>query len=247
MKSKLNPTRIALGVSGGIDSTLAYCFALRNGYTVTPYFFRLAQPYQRKEEAALTVLGIPFVVIDLPICAMQPETPTEANYMIPGRNTVMATIMASTLPNEVWIVGLADENHPFNLDKNDQFYRLTTEVISKTFGVPISVRSPFSSLSKTELLQWGEQNVGMTTIEKTVSCYHPTLNKCGQCAACLKRYAGFFGAGLPTERFFISPMKTELARQTQAKYQTLLNHGDFSHYSKTRLSIFLAAYEGANG
>lgn len=233
--------RVAIGVSGGLDSTIAYHWALTQNLTPLPIFVNLGHPYAEKERQTLTRLGIPFTEVFANVCSITPHPPTVGRYIIPGRNTAIASILGMALPDVVWIVGMRHENHPENIDKNQQFYTTLTNTLSLTYGKPITVTSPFITQSKEDVIQWAIQQGLGDVLQKTVSCYHPTIQQCGECAACVKRYVALFGTGLDLlSNYATHPMRSEKAQNLTAVYQQCLAIGDFSRHHQDRIERFLS-------
>lgn len=231
--------RISLGVSGGIDSTIAYYWGLSQGFDVTPVFVNMGQPYAKKERESLVKTGIPFSEIlinafDLVETEINPE-----NYIIPGRNTLISSILAMSLPDEAWIVGMKHENHIENIDKNEAFYRSATSTFSLSYGKTILVRSPFIEMAKEDVIGWAIQNSLGSVLTNTVSCYHPSLGQCGECAACIKRFVALFESGIDSVlNYRTHPMKSLLAKNLANTYSQCVETGDFSRHHKDRIDRF---------
>lgn len=137
----------------------------------------------------LGTLGVGFVEVGL--TPLVPPTIRKA-YVIPGRNAVFAAV-GSLYSDRVWVVGnyrRVDDGKNAMRDKNRRFYAEVSCLLSQFHGHPVHVESPFQHLSKADAIHWflgayGE-NYGLDILNRTTTCYHPTLHRCGQCAACEK-------------------------------------------------------------
>lgn len=236
--NKLQRKKLAICYSGGMDSFIAYHWAIHElNYLpedIVCINFNLDHPYYAKEKQAMDELGIPYVTFKLNLIQSElNNTPTIQNYIIPGRNMIFASIAAG-FGERVWIVGISFEDHPLMYDKNSNFYRLATLSLSQSLGTTTIVETPFSTMSKTDTIKWAMAQGLTEDLDKTVSCYHPTNKRCGHCGLCFKRYIAMSAAGL-TEEYDVNPANTDIARHFVSEYEKALNLNDFTHYQKDRI------------
>lgn len=131
---------------------------------------------------------------------VQPGRESNGAVMIPGRNLVFCTLIAcQELPDEIWLGTLAGETHSKATDKNETFVKLFQDAVNYAIGPfmngrKVSVKLPLveHGLNKVELVKWALGN-GMSKDEliNTHSCYSDTVERCGNCVPCAKRWAAF--------------------------------------------------------
>jgi len=229
--------KLAIGMSGGMDSYLAYHYAIKE-YKYKPseimlFYFDLGHPYAKKEIKVLKSLKLPVKIIHLDLIRKEfGNVPTEKKYIIPARNMIFATIMAG-FAEKIWIVGMKYENHYLMYDKNDAFFNLSSIALTQAVGSKTIVESPFSALTKTDTLKWAKDKQ-IKGIEKTTSCYHATKLRCGVCSLCFKRYIAMKANGL-SESYSSDPTKSYEAKRLIRAYKEALRKKDFTHYQKERI------------
>lgn len=228
---------LAVCFSGGMDSYIAYHYAIQEkGYDpddIIALNFNIGQPYADKEKKALDNLNVPYTTVDVGL--IKPEfnnVPDEKNYIIPGRNMVFASIGAS-LAERVWIMGMKYEDHELMYDKNSTFFKLASVALSQAIGSPTVVESPFSDMTKTDIIEWAKDH-DLKELHETTSCYHPTAHRCGECSLCFKRYIAMEACGLH-EDFDKDPRDSEEAKRLIEVYKDALARNDFSHYQRDRI------------
>ena len=150
--------RVSIMVSGGLDSYIAYYYALKNGYIPDAIWVNLGQPYWKKEEEKVNSFEFPVKKIKIDLLREEfGNLPTPQKQIIPGRNLFLAYIGAF-FNERVWIVALETEMHTYarERDKSWKFYRDTTELFTYIFNYVREntiVETPFSHLSKTEIVR----------------------------------------------------------------------------------------------
>lgn len=250
--ANLNRKKLVICWSGGMDSFIAYHYAIEElGYAPEDIMclnFDIGHNYSEKEKRAREEIGIPFKTI--PIGLINPELFDNAvdkdNYIIPARNLIFATI-ASSFGERVWIVGVKFENHYQMYDKNEAFFRTASLACSQATGAPTIVESPFIDWTKTQMIEWAISKGLIEGLRKTVSCYHDTHKRCGNCGLCWKRAIAMYMAGgeevLPElQEYVVYPFTSETAKDFLRKYKDALERQDFSHYSKERIDEVWECY-----
>jgi len=141
---------------------------------------------------------------------------------IPGRNLVFAVLTAcQELPDEIWLGGLHEENHPGATDKNDEFIRLTEQVVNyvlSPFKDNIKIRIPLAEakLTKYKATKWALANGASSfALMATISCYQQessdATKPCGNCKQCMRRYLIFKDLGFE-EKYEEHPIESKKIR-----------------------------------
>lgn len=243
--SNIQRKKLAICWSGGLDSFTAYHFAIRHqkidAKDIILLNFDIEHPYRDKEIDAMNALDIPYQSIHVPLCSMMQDQPTIGNPIIPGRNMVFASIAAG-LADTVYIAGTRHSNHPKMFDKNNGFYRTMSLAASQATGKTTTITSPFINHSKSDLVEMCKRWNLIQEMEKTVSCYHPKYDRCGECDNCVKRAIATRRHDV-YEKHHIEPFDSGHAKSLYEKYVNAYKAQDFSHYSKARLEESLPILE----
>lgn len=245
--AKLERKKLGICFSGGMDSYIAYHYAIKK-YGMKPediicLNFDISHPYYEKEKNALDSFGIDYKTMKVDLCREDlANVPDITNYVIPARNMIFASIMGS-LADCVWISGMKFENHALMYDKNEHFFQLASLMLTQSTGKSTVVESPFLNMTKTDTIAWALAN-GITKedLAKTTSCYHPTKHRCGECSLCFKRNIAMLANGIE-EEYDTDPMQSAEATKLITKYKKALADNDFSHYKKARILETLRIYD----
>lgn len=219
-------------VSGGVDSTIAYWLAKKNGHDVYPLFVDLGHPYAAKERVAVQQL-IPEVTIvssQYAVGVLRNE-PTVDKQEIYARNLLLATFGAQLAPT-VWLSALETETTPLSVaDKQPRFFedtsRLLTFLMRHKHGAEISVTSPFLNQTKTDVVAIGLSLGLEQLITQTTSCYEGSSHSCGACSTCFKRYVAFTNNHL-TDVWESDPRENEYGKQVITAMQKEKETGVYS-------------------
>lgn len=231
--------RVAIMTSGGLDSYIAYYYAKKHGLEPVPIWINLGQPYAKKEEKAID--SFEFRVRKITCDVLREEfgnKPTVDNWIIPGRNLLLALIGAM-FADRVWITALDGEMHKYakERDKSPEFFHLTSGLFTYVFDVirpETIVETPFKHMSKTEIVEWAITNgISEEQLLRTSSCYHEKLRNCGLCGTCFKRWIAMTNNGIK-EEYANPPWKCDYARKTVKEMLEASKKKDYSHYSKKR-------------
>jgi len=242
---------LAIGVSGGLDSTAAYLWAqLVEGVPrdeIKAVFFNLGQPYAEKELETLSTLPIAFETVELPLVEMQNTKPTVESHVIPARNLVIASYLAA-IAKRVWIVGVKHEQHRFMFDKNPRFYATASHAATQAAGAPTIIETPFADMEKADLIRWARQVGHQDTLAKTISCHDPKLKHCGRCHPCVKRYVAYYLAGEDTAELYEEhPLRSTEGGHFMVRYMKAITQKDYSHYTPERIAEHFAVVLMENG
>jgi 7-cyano-7-deazaguanine synthase in queuosine biosynthesis len=201
-----HPTRkLAILFSGGLDSTLATFHSEDiKGYDpdeISLYHIDYGSPYSTKEyEVACKLHKQYFAPLSFHHVRMAKCTWTEdqmhKGYIIPLRNTVLATVAAVSGVSEIWVTSnfrKIDDEPGAAIDKGRRFYGELSDILSMQLGRPITVASPFLHITKTQTLQaWMDRYAireAQDLLNSVISCYSPQQGRCGRCSACMKMLA----------------------------------------------------------
>jgi 7-cyano-7-deazaguanine synthase in queuosine biosynthesis len=253
-----NKFKLAIMMSGGLDSYISYQYAqLQLGYLpseICCVWVNLGQPYNHKEEQAIdklqsTLGNVRKITCDILRAEFNnlPEI-EEPKQIIPARNLLLASIGAM-YGNCVWICALESEMHdknPLQLDKSHKFYKLASDTLTATHGTKIVVETPFSTMSKADLIKWSLKN-GITKEEllSTSTCYHENIRNCGQCGTCFKRKVGFILNDIE-EQYHTDPFLSDFTKPYLNKLLNARLLNDYSHYTKKRVDETILALQKCN-
>jgi 7-cyano-7-deazaguanine synthase len=213
------PSRLAVLVSGGLDSAILVGEALRRGSTVHPLYVRNGLSWESVElshlrrflEAIHTPALRPLTILEMPVVDLYgdhwslsgrgvpgADTPDEAVFL-PGRNVLLLSksILWCHL-HDVPAVALAPlASNPFP-DATPAFFTAYQNVVNQAIGGAVRVLLPYLGLHKTAVMQHGRH----LPLGLTFSCIRPAGSRhCGACNKCAERRRAFADAGLsdPTE------------------------------------------------
>jgi len=242
--------KLTILVSGGLDSVIAYYYALAKGYKedeIFPLWLDLGQPYNWKEEEVIDRL--PFKVNKMHIDLVREEfdnvpTPESDKQIIPGRNLMFAVIGAS-FGKTVWLSALDGERNPFakERDKSEKFFADATDLLTYVFNIlrPETVlETPFRNMTKQEAVAWALDNgVSEELLMSTSTCYDDKEKACGECPTCFKRWVAMYGNGIYEEHSNANPpwlvfKKGSWHNEYVKTLIKCLENKEFEHYSEKR-------------
>ena len=215
MLSQDGKSSVAVLVSGGIDSAVLLAELCQSHDPVYPLFVRGGMiweetelMYLRRYLSAVARPGLrPLKLIEVPVRDLYGDhwsttgqsvpdavSPDDAVYL-PGRNlllTAKAAVWCCQRRIDLLALALLRAN-PFP-DSTDEFFGSVESLVCTAMNSVLSIRCPFSAMTKVEVIQrgWG------LPLEWTFSCISPVDQKhCGECNKCGERQRGFADAGLP--------------------------------------------------
>jgi 7-cyano-7-deazaguanine synthase len=209
------PDEVVVLSSGGLDSAVLVADQATHGHVVQPLYIRFGLTWEHVEEAHLRRFLAsldeqsavrPLAVLELPVSdvygahwsvsgAGTPDetTPDEAVYL-PGRNVLLlAKTTVWCALHGVGRIALGTlRGNPF-ADASDQFFAGFAALAGTALGQQLEVATPFSVLTKSEVLSLGQ---GLA-LEHTFSCIAPAGDEhCGRCNKCEERRKAFAEAGI---------------------------------------------------
>jgi 7-cyano-7-deazaguanine synthase in queuosine biosynthesis len=251
----MNKYQLAIMMSGGLDSFVAYHYAQKElnipKDQIVCVWVNLGQPYNHKEKQAIDHLqqshsldNVRIITCDI-LRAEWDNLPQvkEPKQIIPARNLLLSSIGAM-YGNTVWICALESEMHdknPLQLDKSHKFYQLATDTLTATHGIPIKVETPFSKMSKTDLIAWSIKNgISKEELLSTSTCYDENIRNCGRCGTCFKRKIGFILNNIE-EHYENDPFTSDFAEPYLRKLLDAQAKQDYSHYTQKRVEETILA------
>ncbi|HKV46824.1 MAG TPA: 7-cyano-7-deazaguanine synthase [Candidatus Acidoferrales bacterium] len=207
-------SKVVVLASGGLDSCALIGAIGQFAAEVHPLFVRNGHPWEDGESAALrrfvSALAMPNILPvaerSLPLRDLldvhwrghgyQPSFSEgyRANF-IPGRNLALlsvASLYAYVHGASAVALGiLAGNPYP---DATPRFFSAVTNLYGEAFERPLNILTPFSRLSKEEVIRAG----GSLPLELTLSCINPIGGEhCGDaCNKCAERQKAFALAGI---------------------------------------------------
>lgn len=232
---------VAVLYSGGLDSYIAYHYAIAKELAPIPIHIDLGHPYAKKELQAIQTLGIEPMYIDLKTI-WEPLAPILTNQIIPSRNLLFATIGGMFAP-KVWIAALEGEQNGLEHDKSERFFTDTSKLLTflnEFFRPETKVESPFASVSKKEIIAWALNfGIAASDLLRTSSCYNAKEKPCGECLTCVKRYMAFRLNGI-TETCETNPLKSNYFASLCTEIPKAKKLNDHSRFTSKRVDEFYA-------
>jgi 7-cyano-7-deazaguanine synthase len=206
------PSRIAVLVSGGLDSSVLLAHLERRKRHVFPVYVRAGLRWEPEELFALrkfvkTLHGLRIAalkILDLPMTDIAANhwsvtgrgvpgyrAATSSNYIV-GRNlSLLVKAAVFCVYHRIGEIAIAPLNtNPFP-DARPQFFRAVERAIALGMGLPVKIRVPFVGLSKAQVIRRGRD----LALGFTLSCANPRgLVHCGACTKCAERIAAFTAA-----------------------------------------------------
>lgn len=242
---------VSIMYSGGLDSLIAYHYAISKGYEPICIWVNMGHDYAEKEKNSMYKLEklFPKYVPNVNIINMQELIPLIekrlSNQIIPSRNVMLATIGAMFSPR-VWINALDGEQNGKEHDKSEKFFKDTTNLLTFTnefFQNKTIIESPFSEMTKAETIKWALDNgIPLNVLFTTSSCYHPSEVKCGECLTCYKRYVAFRLNNIEEKGYNINPLETSYAKEMQLEIPKAKKINDYSRFTKKRIEEHYKLY-----
>jgi 7-cyano-7-deazaguanine synthase len=216
--------RAVVLLSGGLDSTVALCWALGQGWEAEALAVSYGQRHIRELSSARAVarsLGVPFhqVSLRLPWLGVSslvdkakplPRVPLSRigtggipSTYVPGRNTVflsLAASLADSISARAIVIGANSLDFSGYPDCRPEFARAfeRTARLGTRVGAEggrIRVLAPLQRLDKAGIVRLGLRLKAPLAL--TWSCYAGGAGPCGRCDSCRLRGRGFKVAGLP--------------------------------------------------
>lgn len=212
MTTKENKCVVVL--SGGPDSAVLAYWAKKQEYDVNCISFKYGQIAEKETRHAALIaerLNATIKVIDLSslreifigvtsLCDRNIALTSEFSQpiVVPFRNAIFLSVAisyASALCAGKVFYGAHGSDAANYPDCREEFCQSLEQTAKLGTEMNIEIKSPFSDISKSELLKIGEK-LGVP-FELTWSCYLDKEKHCGKCESCVNRKAAFKQAGIP--------------------------------------------------
>jgi len=212
---------LAVLVSGGLDSAVLVGQMSQTSPAVHPIYVRtglawesLELDYLRRFLAAIATTRLqPLVIFDQPVrdlygdhWSMTEQVPDaqapDEEFYLPGRNIVLLTkplIWCRLHQVSSIVLGILKAN-PFP-DATRDFFDSFGNVVSKAIGGRITIETPYSGMSKADVIRLGRD----LPLQHTFSCVSPANgHHCGGCGKCAERGRAFLEAGILDPTNYVS-------------------------------------------
>lgn len=214
--------RVAVLLSGGLDSTTAAALAHEEGSLAMTISVNYGQRHARELDAAravseyygadhfeidlrgwgalLTGSALTDATVDVPSGAY--ESDNMALTVVPNRNATLLMaavgVAQSRGATEVWTAVHAGD-HELYADCRPEFIEAIALAAERGTGDEVTVKGPFVFESKADIVRAAIRT--NAPLHLTWSCYRGGEKHCGECGTCYERRASFaeVGAADPTE------------------------------------------------
>lgn len=233
-------SNLSIMYSGGLDSFIAWHYAIKNGFRPEAYFLDFGQPYAWKEWEAIQAIpeDIRPPVIKLDFSELYSKISGKmTNQIVPSRNVFLA-VLGSMFNQRVWINALDGEQNGKEHDKSLKFFQDSTNLLTFTnsfFQDSTIVETPFSHLSKAETITWAINNgIPAEHLFATTSCYDEFSRKCGRCLTCYKRKVAFLLNNIDEPGYDVDPFESDYAKELDIEIPQAFFNKDFSRFTPKR-------------
>jgi 7-cyano-7-deazaguanine synthase in queuosine biosynthesis len=237
-------SNLSILYSGGLDSFIAWHYALKNGFRPEAYFLDFGQPYAWKEWESIQALPED---IRPPVTRLDFSTLYSifehkmSNQIVPSRNVFLA-VLGSMFNQRVWINALDGEQNGKEHDKSMKFFQDSTNLLTFTnsfFQDSTIVETPFGHLTKAETIGWAiNNNISKEHLFATTSCYDAKLRKCGKCLTCYKRKVAFMLNGIDEPGYACDPFNSAYSKELAREIPLAKENNDYSRFTKKRVDEF---------
>jgi len=221
--------KVAIILSGGMDSTALLSSLLKDGYEVIPIHFQYGSKHNGKELQSFVnicayynlinshIIDIDFnkmgITSDLltsggDIPEGHYEAPNMKSTVVPFRNGIMLSMaagIAESLDCEELYYGAHAGDHAIYPDCREEFFNYMAEAVRVGTYKGIALRAPFLNIDKGGIAAIGCDNKAPFIL--TWTCYKGQSLHCGKCGACQERIEAFakFNLKDPVEYECIQP------------------------------------------
>ena len=209
--------------SGGLDSTVALCWALAKGYECFAITISYGQKHIKEKKSAQTIaklLGVNLFDLKLALPWLKSSSLVDKSKKIPnfkiseingkkipstyvpGRNLMFTSIgvsLADAIKAEAVVLGPNIVDYSGYPDCRPVFYNALEKAVNfgteaGSSGGKIKLLIPLIKMSKADIVKLAIKL--KAPLELTWSCYSGLKNPCGKCDSCKLRAKGFAEAGI---------------------------------------------------
>lgn len=174
--------RVAVLISGGMDSVTMYYLLQRKGYETLPIYIDYGQRVMVSEMRTLTALGITPTVFE---CKMEDVYINRFRGLKPLRNLmfVVKTAAWAYLNRTPYLaVGCTKGDGALIPDMDGEFFAKVSDVLTVGLAKKMTILTPLANKTKTEIMLLANK-IGLD-IRRTWSCFLPGKEQCGKCKSC---------------------------------------------------------------
>jgi len=189
--------------SGGVDSLAALVFA-RECYgpdNVLAVYCDVGHRYRGKEIKAVETICKMLkqdYVIENRLFLGDLELPPEQNALIPYRNSFFILLAGLHVSDKNGLIMLQNivAGESSTWDRRPEFNNVMSDLLHVADPKQVRLKAPHQGKTKTEIFEYLKEKVSKGVIFRTVGCYSPEHNHCGQCSSCLRRAVALWNADL---------------------------------------------------
>lgn len=204
---------IVVLMSGGIDSWMCLCWAVRKfGKTkVRPVYYDVGQRYAAKEKVAAIRLSAELGLLCRTYTLKELPFKESVDAHIPMRNTFFMLLAAMEESCEGVVFGMlkgesCEDKNPYYVDLMQRLFdsQFKKSIYRKTTH-PFHIYVPFANMTKAQALR---QHISMckdltrnwlVDIYDSVGCFDAKNRSCGACISCYNRWVALTLNALPDE------------------------------------------------
>ncbi len=212
---------LAVLISGGLDSAVLLGMAAQTHPVVYPLYIRTGLAWEDDERRCLerflaelpSTTIRPLVTLEMPVSDLYGDhwstrgtapnaIAADEEFYLPGRNVLLLakSLIWCRLHNVPAIALAVLAANPFP-DASASFFREYASVVSGAVGGQVTIVTPFSGLTKAEVIRRGAN----LPLQHTLSCMSPANGRhCGACGKCAERGRAFIAAGVPDPTNYLS-------------------------------------------
>ncbi|MBF0443412.1 MAG: 7-cyano-7-deazaguanine synthase [Oligoflexales bacterium] len=210
MKELANlPNRVAVMMSGGLDSSVLVAALLKEGKDVTPICFDDKSYMQDKAliaiKSTLHYYKLQSKIVKIRMYAPERIKVTDNYGYVPGWKVAMqilAMAHCEHLRIDTLLTGYISDNAEYK-DEEDASIEKVYNVYNDIYSTNIKVLSPFRHMTKVQIVNLAIELDFPTAL--AYSCgedYSPPMVHCGRCEWCRRRKAAFAEVNQKDEAFF---------------------------------------------
>ena len=226
--------RIAVGLTGGMDSTTMYKMLEKSGTQYLPYYIDMGQDYVADElDAVKNITGTVPKKLDLDVDIYK------LDHIILGRNMLFILKMADDMAEqgfwgEIWFGNLEGESPIVGGDKSRRFFNdMNTMLVNH--GYDIRIVNPLIGMNKFDQVALWKADNSIMQFKKTKTCFAGGTHQCGKCQACFRKYIAFKYHGIDLDDQYDTIDFDQHIKKYKIKMSDLLENKDYSSYSKDRM------------